>query len=145
MHDLLKILAVVVGLVAAVVRLSGVVAPELARRMIRVMLEKRVIVLVMMVVVAVLGSLFIYAFRAYVFDAQIGKHDFSQANWAAWVLLGLGIAMTAGGLLFLMLPNVPIKLMAKFYVARNSTLRLLCLFGGLVAAGIAAIGWFCLP
>lgn len=134
MHDMLKILSIIVGIVAAVTRLAGVVSPEFARSMLRTMLEKRIIPLILMVVVAVLGSFLIWGFRLYASDVP-------SVPWAAWVLLGLGVAMAAGGLLFLAMPGIPLKIMARFYVAQTTTMRLLCLFGALAGTAIVLIAW----
>jgi len=128
---MLKILAIVVGCVVGATRLIGVVAPELMRRMLKAGLERRVVPLAMMVVVAVVGGFLMWGFEEYA--------NARPANWAAYVLLAFGVVMTVMGLLFLAVPRIPFGLMAKLFVARTSTLRALSLLGVAVAVAIVLV------
>jgi len=130
----LKVLAMVVGIVAAVARLAGVVSPELARKVIKLVLDRKVLALVMMLVAAVLGSLFLWAFRIY---AEV----VTPIPWQAWALLAFGILVTVVALLGLAFPNLMFSLASKFYVVRSSTMRLLALLGAVVGAAVAYLGW----
>ena len=133
---MLKVLAVVVGVLVTVTRLLGVVSPELARRMIKLVLDRKTFALVMMVVVAIIGSLFVWGFRLY--DHQYASH------WAAYVLGALGVVMVVMALLGLVFPNLAFSLASKFYVMQCSRLRLLCLIGVVVGVVIILLG-LCLP
>lgn len=136
---LLKTLAVVAGLVAALWRLPAVISPEFGRKMIKVLLVRRGITLFLMVIVAVLGSVFVWAFRLYL-NASV-----APVPPAAWVLLGFGVLMTVMGLLGLINPRLMFTLMSKFYVIQSSTLRALAGLGVIVGLAIAWLGWFLPP
>ncbi len=127
---MLKVLAIVMGILVAATRLLGVASPELVRRMIKLLLDRKVFALVMMVIAAVVGSLFIWGFRLYA--AAPGA-----VPWQACVLLAFGILMVVVGLTGLIYPNLMFSLASKFYVTQSSTLRLLSLVG--VVAGIVLI------
>ena len=137
---LLKTLAVVVGLIAALWRLPAVISPEFGRKMIKMLLDRRGVTLFLMVVVAVLGSVFVWAFRLY-FNASVEN----AVPLAAWVLLGFGVLMTVMGLLGLIFPNLMFSLVSKFYVVQSSTLRALAGLGVIVGLAIAWLGWFLPP
>lgn len=130
---MLKVLAIVMGILVAATRLMGAASPELARRMIKLVLDRKVFALVMMVIAAVVGSLFIWAFRLY--EAKPGP-----VPWEACVLLALGIFMTVMGLVGLISPNLMFSLAARIYVTRSSTLRLLSVLGVVVGVVIILLG-----
>ncbi len=130
---MLKVLAIVMGILVAATRLIGVASPELARRMIKLILDRKVFALVMMVIAAVVGSLFIWGFRLYA--AAPGP-----VPWQACVLLAFGILMVVVGLTGLVVPNRMFSLASKFYVMQSSTLRLLSLAGVVVGVLIILLG-----
>jgi len=131
---LLKVLAVVVGIIAGLPRLVGVFAPEVARKMLKTVLDRKLVALILMVVAAVIGALFIWAFRLYY------AQNSGVVGWPAWVLLGFGIFMAAFALLGLVAPNLLFALASKFYVCGTGKLRVLCLLGVVVAAVIVLLG-----
>jgi hypothetical protein len=129
----LGVLAVVVGCLVAVTRLVGVASPELARWMIGQLLNRRVFTLVLMLMAAVIGSLFIWTFRLYAHAAEC-------VAWQAYVLLGFGILMSAMALVGLAAPNLAFSLMSRFHVMASGKLRLLSLFGVIVGVAIILLG-----
>ncbi len=134
---LLKTLAVVVGLIAALTRLPAVISPELGRKMIKMLLDRRGVALFLMVVVAVLGALIGWGFELYREASLV-----NPVPLAAWILLAFGALMTIMGLLGLIIPNLMFSLASKFYVVQSSTLRALAGLGVIVGLAIALLGWF---
>ena len=129
---MLKVLAIVIGILVVVGRGLGVIFPELLRKMMKGMLNKPVISLVLMVPAAVLGGLFILGYRLWV--------DQNPVTWQAVILLILGIIMGAGGLLFLAVPKLCMGLLEKFSDVEALTLRLLCALGVVVGVLIILLG-----
>ncbi len=138
---MLKALAIVVGIVVAATRLIGVISPEAIRRVIKMVLDRKRLALGMMVIVAILGGCFIYAFRHYVYDVGAGHYDLERATWAAWVLLAFGILVTAMAFTGLAAPNLAFSLASRLHVMQSSTFRLLAAVGVVVGVAIALLGW----
>ena len=129
---MLKVLAIVIGILVVVGRGFGVIFPELARKMMKGMLNKPVISLVLMVPMAVLGGLFIWGYRLWV--------DQNPTTWQAVILLILGIIMAAAALLFLAVPKLCMGLLEKFSDMEALKLRLLFAIGVVVGVLIILLG-----
>ena len=129
---MLKVLAIVIGILVVVGRGLGVIFPELLRKMMKGMLNKPVISLVLMVPAVVLGGLFILGYRLWV--------DQNPTTWQAVILLILGIIMAAAGLLFLAVPKLYTGLLEKFSDVEALKLRLLCALGVVVGVLIILLG-----
>jgi uncharacterized protein YjeT (DUF2065 family) len=128
---MLTALAIAVGIVGVVKGLVGLVAPEFARKLLKTFLEKRVLALASMVVAAVVGSFFTWGFQIWTAD--------HPARWNAWALLVFGAVLTAGGLFFLLVPRALLGIMARMFVARSATLRILGLLGVVLNAIVILI------
>jgi len=129
--SMLKVLAVVVGILAVWTRGVAVFAPEFVRKMLKVLLEHKGVLLWMMVTAAILGGLFIWGFRlAYP----------AEASWQAYVLLVFGVIVTVVALLMLAAPKVCIGLVTWMSAAPATTLRLLALVGVVVGLAILLLG-----
>lgn len=123
---MLKVLTIVMGVLVIVSRLCGILFPGSFKKMLKLFLEEKGVLLYMMVIGAVLGALFIYAFR---YDRMT-----ATAGWQAYIMLIFGIIMAALALLSLAVPRMLLDIMGKFTDVSEATMRLLCLVG--VVAGV---------
>ena len=130
---MLKILAIVLGVIVVVTRSICVIVPEVAHKVMKGLLERKVLLLALMVVVAVIGSLFIWGFRRHV------PGD-ATADWMSIVLLVLGIWMAAMALLGLLAPNLAFRMLEWGIKVPPMTMRLLSLLGVAVGVFILIIG-----
>jgi uncharacterized protein YjeT (DUF2065 family) len=134
---MLSILAMVVGIVVAATRAIGVFAPETARKMMKGLLRRELLCLVLALVAAVVGALFIWGFRL--------EHGWSISEsrvvgWQSYVLLSIGVLMVLVGLLFLAVPRGMTGLAAKVVDLPALKLRLLALVGVLIGIFVFLLG-----
>jgi len=128
---LLKVLAIVLGALVVVTRGYGFLFTESARKLIRGMVERKVLMLVAALVGALLGAVIAGA-------ARVALQE--QVLWQAIVLLVLGILITLAGLLFLAVPKAYARLVEKFLGMKTMALRLLFLLGVIFGVLLILLG-----
>jgi len=128
---LLKELAIVMGILIVVTRGMCVIFPGFVKKLMKLFLEEKGVLLLMMVLGAILGAVFIWGFRLKYEAAAVGQ---THVGWQAYVLLVFGIAIVLMSLLSLAAPKVLTGFMTRMADASSAMLRVLCLMG--VVAGV---------
>ncbi|KPL01467.1 MAG: hypothetical protein AMK75_04780 [Planctomycetes bacterium SM23_65] len=130
---MLKVLAIVMGILVAATRLIGVIFPGAVKRLLKGMLEEKGVLLLLMVYGAVLGALFVWGFRL--------EYARQNTGWQAYILLVFGVLMVLMSLLSLATPKVLLGIMTKFAELEVTKLRLLCVVGVVVGVLLILLGW----
>lgn len=130
---MLKVLAIVMGILVAATRLIGVIFPGAVKRLLKGMMEEKGVLLLLMVYGAVLGALFVWGFRL--------EYARQNTGWQAYILLVFGVLMVLMSLLSLATPKVLLGIMTKFAELEVTKLRLLCVVGVVVGVLLILLGW----
>ena len=127
---LLKYLAIILGVLVVISRGYGLLFTESARKLMRGMVERKLLMLVLGLVAALLGAVIGGAARVVIWPAwrDIGALP-ADVAWQTLVMLALGILMAVSGLLLLALPRFYVRFFEKFLGMKTLTLRLLFLLG----------------
>jgi len=130
----LKWLAIVLGALIAVGRAVGFIFPELVQKIIAAMIDRKLLMLVALLVLTVLGAFFIGL------SHEALQEENSQIVWQAVVLLIVGIYLAAAGLLFLAVPKLYNTMLTKAKTWSPMTIRLVCLAGVIFGIALLLIG-----
>jgi len=129
---MLKMLAIVVGVVVAATRLLGIFFPNFMKKLLKLFLEEKRALLFGIVYMAVLGGLFLWGFRL--------EYDALNVWWQANVLLVLGIVLTLLALRILAWPRSLFTLLGRLSETSAMRMRLLCLVGVVFGVLLALLG-----
>ena len=132
---LMKGLTVAFGVLIAASRLVGVVFPGFLKKLIKLMVEEKGALLLLMVYGAVLGGFFVWGFRIE-FTRQV-------AGWQDFVMLVIGVLMALMCLLFLAAPKVLTAMLdrvMKWVEVSEMNMRLLALIGVVFGIIVLLIG-----
>ena len=130
---MLKVLAIVMGILVAATRLIGVIFPGAIKRLLKGRIEETRVLLFLMVYGAGLGALFVWGFRL--------EYVRQNAGWQAYILLVFGVIVALMSLLSLATPKVLVGIMAKFTELEVAKLRLLFVIGVVVGVLLILLGW----
>jgi len=132
---LMKGLTVAFGVLIAASRLVGVFFPGFLKKLIKLMVEEKGALLLLMVYGAVLGGFFVWGFRIE-FTRQV-------AGWQDFVMLVIGVLMALMCLLFLAAPKVLTAMLdrvMKWVEVSEMNMRLLALIGVVFGIIVLLIG-----
>jgi hypothetical protein len=125
---MLKVFAIVLGVLAVITRGAGLVSPAAGRRMVRTLVEQKLLFLVLLLIMAIMGAVIVWGARTSLQETS---------SWQAIVMLVLGIVLALAGLVNLAFKKL-MPAVATWIVGLSDTaVRALCLLG--VALGVFLI------
>ena len=132
---LLKALTVVLGVIIVVSRGSCAISPSFSRKLMKGLIDRKLVVLVMGLVLAIYGAALFWAARVAVYG-EGACLSLAQGFWG--FLLGAWLAI--GGLVLLAAPGLFTRMLNYFLGKSDTVLRVLMLIGVHVGFAVLYLG-----
>ncbi len=132
---LLKALTIVLGVMIVLTRGICVISPTLSRRLMKGLIDRKLVMLVMGPALAVYGAALFWAARLAV-TGEGATLSFARGFWGFF----LGAWMAIGGLALLAAPGLFTRMLNYFLGRSDTVLRLLMLIGVVLGLAVLTLG-----